>query len=230
MTHKIEVIKLTGSEKNKSTNLVELLSIHDLEFRTKAIANMSFLLSGMNLLCQKGSSRRFQFFTWRQMQKLSGVTEIEQFDQFHNEFVELICNKILDHKGNKLLYGHAQKPVNVFLKLYFDSSSLPAKNTAEKIGPFLHVTLESLTMKYFFEDYRHLYDEFVSPTIKRNNVNKMVRFTNEEYLNIKNITSLEHYQGWQKLFRTIYPPKPIHLDLVYSILSRNGYIYTAPFR
>ena len=175
----------------------------------------------MNLLCQKGSSRRFQFFTWRQMQKLSSVTDIEQFDQFHNDYVELICNKILDHKGNKLIYGHAQKPVNGFLKLYFDSSSLPAKNTAEKIGPFLHVTLESLTMKFFFEEYRGLYDEFVSPMIKRNTV----RFTHEEYLNIKNI-SYEHYQGWQKLFRTLYPPKPVHLDLVYSILSRNGYIYS----
>jgi hypothetical protein len=36
MTRNIEVRKLTRAEKNKSTNLVELLSIHELEFKTKA--------------------------------------------------------------------------------------------------------------------------------------------------------------------------------------------------
>ena len=64
------------------------------------------------------------------------------FDTWHAE----ICDKILadfkTSRGEKLSYGQAQKPLNVFLKVYVDWAKLPSRELAEKHGCLLMLDIQ----------------------------------------------------------------------------------------
>ncbi len=88
----------------------------------KGIAMGAVILSRMGPIYMKGSVRIFQNLALKFTRKLTKVSEISEFDNFHEVFVESVMNEIKKKGDGQLSYGEAQKSVNVFLKHYVDRS------------------------------------------------------------------------------------------------------------
>ncbi len=56
-------------------------------------------------------------------------------------------------------YGQAQKPVNVFLKVYVDWAKLPDRKTAIRLAKYLHVPLDSVVMGRVRREHRDDYHQ-----------------------------------------------------------------------
>jgi len=116
------------------------------------------ILSRMGPIYERGSVSTFQNIALRFSQKLKDITTVEEFDSFHERFVEALQNEVKHKDGEKLSYGEAQKSINVFLKTYVDRSGRPDTLKADTIKQFLHVPLDSIMIKHFRTNFRSDYD------------------------------------------------------------------------
>ncbi|MBI4282412.1 MAG: hypothetical protein HY672_02865 [Chloroflexi bacterium] len=205
-----ELIRLIADLKKRQPELV-----------AKGIAMMTFNPS-IGRVLGKGTVRRFEELAWGEVQKLVHVKSLDEFDEFHDQFVNEVLETITTNKGEKVSYGEAQKPINVFLKVYVGHANLPDIALATRLRPFLHVPLDSVMMKYFRDNFRTQYKEFVPPVINRNlrEFERLkgtpIRLGDRLFLKLAMILSREHYYAWQDLFRSLYPENPVLLDFVWS--------------
>ena len=154
------------------------------------------------------------------------------FDTWHAE----VCDKILadfkTSRGEKLSYGQAQKPLNVFLKVYVDWAKLPSRELAEKLTPVLHVPLDSVLMKFMKREFESEYESRIA-SVRRLKMERIVerakeisdvspkaianRLMGTEF----SLTAIdkEIYLQWQQFLRTLWPGKPVQLDIV-GVLER----------
>ncbi len=205
------------------SELIERCRNNEEEAIIKGAAMGAVILSRMGPIYERGSVSKFQKIAQRFSQELNDITTIEDFDIFHERFVESLQNEIKGQDGEKLSYGEAQKSINVFLKTYVDRSSRPRTLVAETIRPFLHVPLDSIMIKYFRKNFRSDYSIYIAPV--HHQVNEWLRDTNpastvkipDRVLSELKYIFQEVYLAWQKWFRAIYPNKPVMLDTIWAL-------------
>ncbi|MFH1560043.1 MAG: hypothetical protein ABID84_01340 [Chloroflexota bacterium] len=200
--------------------LIADLKKRESEFVSKGIAMMTFNPS-IGRVMEKGTVRKFEELAWEEVQKLVRVKSLGEFDEFHDDFVSKVMEAIATNKGAKVSYGEAQKPINVFLKVYVGWAHLPDSTTADRLRPFLHVPLDSVMMKNFRKDFPIPYNQFVLTTIdairRKANIEEL---SDRVFLSLNMILIKDHYYAWQKLFRNLYPESPVFLDFVWSLERR----------
>lgn len=209
---------------SKIHKLIGLLKGKELEFVTKGFAMISYNASIARVL-EKGGVDKFEAIAWDEVQKLDVVNSLHDFDVFHAAFVSKIIEIIRTNRGEELSYGQAQKPVNVFLKDYVDRANLPEQEMADRLKPFLHVPLDSNMMEFFYEQFPAEYESLVHPVITTfRQWGKEQGYSSTPgdrwFLSLVRILSKQHYMAWQNLFRSLYPERPVLLDMVYELKSR----------
>lgn len=149
-------------------DFIEKLNTQETQSIIKVMAFMSYN-SSIGRVLASGGVDDFQEMAIRKVKKLEKITSIKSFDNFHNIWVQEIINTIKLNKKNKgksCSYGQAQKPINVFLKLYVDWAKLPRPKIANILLPFLHVPLDSILMKNIKKEYKNFYKKNLSLTAR----------------------------------------------------------------
>lgn len=213
----------TGS--SRIDKLIDTLKSIELEYTTKGFARMSYNASIARVLQERGVSK-FEELAWDKIEELRKVATMEDFDAFHDVFVDNVLEGIKTNKGESPSYGDAQKPINVFLKEYVYRAKLPDQQLAVRLAPYLHVPLDKNMMGFFYEEFLNEYKAFVHPVIARyqkyaEEKGYSLRLRDREFLNLVHIWSKDQYYAWQNLFRNLYPDCPILLDIVYALKSRH---------
>jgi len=127
-------------------------------------------------------------------------------------------------------YGQAQKPLNVFLKVYVDWAKQPARELAEHLTPLLHVPLDIVMTKFMKKEFSDDYEaaigaprrqrlervtervKMVSATMPR----AVARHLVGNEFSLTAIDNKEMYVRWQDFFRTLWPGKPVQLDIIWA--------------
>ena len=153
---------------------------------------------------EHGGVKKFQRMVLEKVSRLQDINSKEAFDVFHNNWLAQIIGEIKTNRNKGCSYGQAQKPVNVFLKVYVDWAKLPSQEFSEKLIGFLHVPLNSIIMKTIKERFPNDFNNVVRPTY------------NLFSLSLSNMNK-EQYLAWQNLLRQIYPSKPLLLDVAWYL-------------
>jgi len=213
----------------KINRLINLLKRREPEFVTKGIAAASYITSIGRVLEKRGVDK-FQEMAWVEIQKLSAVKTTSDFDVFHDGFIYNVMKTIKTNNGKETTYGQAQKPVNVFLKIYIDQARLPDPKLAGRIKPFLHVPLDKNIMEYFYEEFPAEYKSFVQSYVHQiigcleehaKKEGYSLKPKDKEFFELRRISSKPHYYAWQNLFRNLWAERPVMLDMVYELRSRH---------
>lgn len=179
----------------------------------ETIAMMSYNPS-IGRVLKSGGVITFKKVAVRKIKQLKTIKTQSEFDKFHNIFVQDVMKKIRrTSRRVKISYGHGQKPINVFLKIYVDWFSYPNRRIAKRIKRFLHVPLDYWVMRYIKRERRKEYDRMVMPVYE----DKKISMANLSL----SIINKEIYYAWQKLFRKIYSKKPILLDVIWAKAPRD---------
>ena len=161
----------------------------------------------------KGGVDQFIRISWDMLLKLHVIQSRDEFDKWHDQFVEKTRSTIgTTSRGGKISYGQAQKPVNVFLKVYVDWAGLPKPEIAVRLRPYLHVPLDSVVMKYIRRHFPQLYQKF---NLRITSLSEMGR---------------EQYYSWQKCFRELNPKKPLIVDVFWAIKRFNKVLEEITYR
>ena len=178
----------------------------------ESIAMMSYNPS-IGRALKSGGVTEFQKIAIKKIKALKNITSQIEFDRFHERFVKAVMSKIKKtSKGNKISYGHGQKAVNVFLKVYIDWASYPNKHVADRLRSFLHVPLDSWVMWYIKNGRFNDFSRIVKPVYKKQG---KISYNFPLYDIDKNI-----YCAWQELCRMICPNKPVLLDVIWARAPR----------
>ena len=180
--------------------------------RTEGIAMMTYNPSIGRVLAS-GGVQRFKEVARHSTRVLNRIRDQKSFDSYHRRFVIQILRAIpRTSKGRSLSYGQAQKPVNVFLKVYVDWANLPDKTTASRLGKFLHVPLDSIVMDHVRREHRGLHNQIVAPLYREQG-----EWPSDFRLSI---ISERMYHAWQVFFRHVRAHRPIDLDVIWSLAPR----------
>jgi hypothetical protein len=185
------------------------IEIRDLEeAEPKAIIETLAFMSynpSIGMVIQKGGLNTFVRLLNKRLPQLDQISCRQDFEEFHREFLEEFMGKVKAAKGGPVVYGQAQKPLNVFLKVFVHWASHPNHEVAERIRPLLHVPLDSVLMREVKRLFPEEWQEFVrlayaghSPSVRLSHVD------------------VNKYLAWQKCFRAIYPDRPIVLDVLWN--------------
>ena len=177
----------------------------------KVMAFMSYNPS-IGRVLEKGGVKDFQNMAVRYSEKLSSIKAKEEFDRLHRKWIYEIIRKIKTNRGTKCSFGQAQKPINVFLKLYVYWANLPTRKCARKIRPFLHVPLDGIIMSNIKKDFQ----DFFKNTIRD------IRDTEPNCSNSLSKVQKKEYYKWQKFFRQKCKSKPILFDTIWAIRRSRG--------
>ena len=212
------------------SQLVNLLSGREQEAITRTLAMMAYN-PAISRVLEKGGVGRFADLMVETMPKLYGTVTRERVDRIHAETCDRILSEFKTNRNQSLSYGQAQKPLNVFLKVYVDWARRPDPQLAEKVAPFLHVPLDSLLMKFmakeFEEEYanriRSLRQRFAQRTVERLKEQfprSTPRMVEQALLgNEFSLTGInkEIYVAWQEFLRSLWPSKPVMLDIIWVL-------------
>lgn len=178
----------------------------------ESFAMMSYNPS-IGRVLKSGGVTEFQKIAIKKIRALKNITSQIEFDRFHERFVKAVMSKIKKtSKGNKISYGHGQKAVNVFLKVYIDWASYPNKHVADKLRSFLHVPLDYWVMWYIKGECREGFNSIVKPVYKKQGQDIYNLSLSKIDINI--------YRAWQELCRKICPNRPVLLDVIWARAPR----------
>ena len=127
--------------------LTRLLAGKEPEAITRTLAMMAYN-PAIGRVLEKGGVDRFADLMLETIPKLYGLVTRDHFESVHAGACERILASFKTNRGQNLSYGQAQKPLNVFLKVYVDWAKRPDTALAEKLTPLLHVPLDSLLMEF----------------------------------------------------------------------------------
>jgi hypothetical protein len=185
---------------------------------------------------EKGGVDKFTKIISENIGELGNISNQGEFDALHNTIVDSIKKELRTNRGETISYGQAQKPINVFLKVFVDWANLPSLEKASEMKKFLHVPLDSVLMgaikdKFPNEYTLHVVNSYDSicnglkkklqengETVKDSVLKKMV---NPSDFSLNGILFKEMYYAWQNCLRSIHPEKPVLLDVFWS-LNRRG--------
>jgi len=185
-------------------DLIEQLLVDERSATRKVMAFMSYNPS-IGRVLQKGGLSRFQEMVLSEVPKLQRIRDREDFDNFHNEWINNFMRNIRRNNGQKCSYGQAQKAINVFLKVFVYWSQLPDRSIANRITPFLHVPLDRILMRFVKKEFPDEFKKKIRPSY-HNRFDYSLTLIEEEI-----------YRAWQKWFRDLHPNKPILLDVIWAV-------------
>ncbi len=201
--------------------LLNLLS-NEREAIMRALALIAYN-PAIGRVLEKGGVDRFARLMVETIPKFYGYVTRDHFNAIHAETCEQIVASLKTWRGQTLSYGQAQKPFNVFLKVYVDWARRPEPQLAEKLVPFLHCPLDSLLMKFIKREFPQEYEAHVS-MLRRRQVERVAeRLKEKPHLVARSLGSefslvfmnRELYLAWQELLHSLYPAKPVALDLIW---------------
>jgi len=167
------------------------------------LAFMSYNPSIGRVLGKEGV-RAFAEMAWARDEGLRRIMSRGAFDHFHAEWTRAVRRRIQTSRGRPCSYGQAQKPINVYLKVYVDHAGRPDASTARRLRPFLHVPLDSLLM---------------TAILKRNPARGGAALPRMKDFSLEGLDKRRYLQ-WQRFFRQRYAAKPVLFDTVWW-LARN---------
>ena len=157
--------------------------------------------------------------------ELSKVATHAEFDVFHSETCVRIIETFKTNKNRRLSWGQAQKPLNVFLKVYVAWARLPEVTVAERLDHFLHVPLDSVLMGFIRKQFpgkcrQHIDDacaEFVGKVASQH-LNFTTGTVRRLLVDSVELASMHEpiYALWQEFLRWIHPYRPILLDTIWA--------------
>jgi hypothetical protein len=147
---------------------------------------------------EKGGVNEFIDIAIEQFSTINGIRTRQRFDLWHEQFVVRVQSQIRTALGNASSYGQAQKPINVFLKVYVDWAMLPKKETSQRLRSYLHVPLDSVVMKVTKEKFPQYYQKYGLEYVRLADIDKGL------------------YNRWQECFREIFPKKPLLMDVYWA--------------
>ncbi len=172
---------------------------------TSVMAFMSYNPS-IGRVLEKGGVKKFQSLILEMVTELHGISNVEGFDKLHKTYAQKIISEIKTNSDLSVSFGQAQKPINVFYKVYVDWARKPDEDTRNKVLPFLHVPLDSILMKTIKKKYSEWY---------KNNIRTWMKDSQNEFSLSKIDEDL--YYRWQKFFRETYPTKPLIFDVAWAL-------------
>lgn len=180
--------------------------------RVEGIAMMTYNPSIGRALAG-GGVKKFEKIARGAVQILDRIRDRNTFNNYHHRLVCRVMRDISEtSRGKSISYGEAQKPINVFLKVYVDWAKLPSPACAKRIGQFLHVPLDSVVMGQVRQEDRERYYETVAPIYRKEG---------ERPSDLRlSIITYPMYRAWQRFFREIRPHRPIDLDVIWSLAPR----------
>ncbi len=195
----------------------------------KTLAMMAYN-SAIGRVLSKGGVKQFQDLAWEIVPKLYHVqTSRDEFDKLHADTCQQIIATFRTNRQKSLSYGQAQKPLNVFLKVYVDWAKQPIRELADKLAPFLHVPLDRLLMRFFSREVPAEYQSRIV-SLRRQRIERTserlsmvtrktftVALTRKVIGNEFSLGAIdaETYIAWQELFRSLFPVKPVMLDIIW---------------
>ncbi len=211
-------------------DLVKLLAGREPEAIIRTLAMMAYI-PAIGRVLEEGGVDTFADLMVETVPKFYGYVTREHFDTIHAQTCDRILSSFRTNRHENLSYGQAQKPLNVFLKVCVDWAKRPDSELAEKLIPFLHVPLDSILMEFIAREFRAEYDakivrlrrQLAERTAERlkdhlpDSTPRMVEralFGNEFALVGIN---KEIYLAWQELFRSLWPGKPLMLDIIWVL-------------
>jgi hypothetical protein len=210
------------------SEVLMLVQSHESEAICRTLAMMAFNPS-IGRVLEEGGVKKFSDLMVEAGTRLNDLRNQDSFDSYHQEICARIMNEFKTARGEKPSYGQAQKPLNVFLKVYVDWARRPTASVAGTLSPLLHVPLDSLVMKFFKREFpdeyairisrvRKAFAESVAKRFGQYSAREVERalFKNEFALSDMNDLI---YQSWQEWFRELYPARPVVLDTIW-ILER----------
>jgi len=183
---------------------------------------------------EKGGVDKFRDLMIEKTRRLEEIKSEAEFDDFHDSIVETIKKEFKTTKGESLSYGQAQKPLNVFLKVYVDWAGQPCLEKVNQLRKFLHVPLDSILMKEIKAHFPDEYKKYVVTTYDsvRNNFKKhkeidesvLRKMIDSSNFSLQRMIFKEMYYAWQQCARAIHPEKPILLDVLWSLKRKVKFI------
>jgi hypothetical protein len=206
--------------------LVQLIATMESEAVTRTLAMMAYNPS-IGRVLEKGGVDRFADLMVETIPKFYGLPTRERFEKIHAETCDRVCSTFKTSHHEKPSYGQAQKPLNVFLKVYMDWAAQPTRDLAQSLRPFLHVPLDSLLMEFIAREFPDKYKTRIVPVRQglaewiagrmENATAKMVNRAWGKEFSLTGIVTKEIYLTWQGLLRDLYPVKPVALDTIWVV-------------
>jgi hypothetical protein len=171
----------------------------------ETLAFMSYNPS-IGRVLQKGGLNTFVKLLSERLPQLDQISCRRDFEEFHREFLEEFMGKIKKTaKGAPVVYGQAQKPLNVFLKVFVHWACRPNYEVAERIRPLLHVPLDSVLMREVKRCFPQHCQQIVRPSYGGYAPSVQLSYVD-----------VNRYLAWQMCFRAICRDRPILLDVLWN--------------
>jgi hypothetical protein len=213
-------------------DLTQMLVGKEQEAILRTLAMMAYN-PAIGRVLAKGGVVKFSDLMVAEVPKLYSAVNGGTFEQWHAEACAQILEDFRTTKDQKLSYGQAQKPLNVFLKVYVDWARLPTRELADRLAPALHCPLDSVVMKFVKREFRSEYDKRIA-SLRRYAIDRLTERVRKlagtsSRAVAKRFAGTEHslaavdketYLEWQALFRTLWPGKPVQFDLVWALERR----------
>ena len=211
-------------------DIIKKLKQEEASSVVSVLAMMSYIPSIGSVL-EKGGVDKFEKIMLEEIRKLEKISSQDKFDSFHDSVIELIMKRIKTNKGEDMSYGQAQKPINVFFKVYIDWANKPTLKKSNHLRRLLHVPLDSIGMKKIIEHFPEKYKKYVVSSYDRirDNLRKSMTNNGEDFnesalrrvinpsdFSLKGIIRKDMYYAWQYYFRKIHSEKPVLLDVFWA--------------
>lgn len=216
--------------------ILDVLKEKEPEAILSGFAMMSYNPS-IGRVLEKGGVDKFIKIMTESISRLENISNQTDFDAFHDSVVEIIKDTLKTNRNAPISYGQAQKPLNVFLKVFIDWANLPSRESALKLKSLLHVPLDSILMTSIKENFPNEYTNHVvtSYDLIRNKLKASFReegeivedsilkkMVNSSNFALEGLRMKETYYAWQNCLRIIYPTKPVLLDIFWSLNRRSN--------
>lgn len=187
---------------------------------------------------EKGGVNKFIKIIVENSRQLESINNQDEFDAFHSKLINVIKSEIKTNRDENISYGQAQKPLNVFLKVFVDWLGRPTLEKASQLKKFLHVPLDSILMGEIKDKFPKEYEERVVAAYdsiredfkkvliqqgKEVNDKELQKFIDPYKFSLNEMIFKEMYFAWQQCLRKIYPERPVLLDVLWSMKRRNNF-------
>lgn len=193
------------SRSHKMDDFISQLIAREGDSITSVIAFTTYNPS-IGRVLEAGGVPKFQQIARDLVSELSSVQSFSDFDSLHHRTVLKIMRTFKTSRGKRVSYGQAQKPLNVFLKVYVDWAHRPSNQLRKQLLPMLHVPLDSILMKAIKRKFTDWYHNEIRPHVS----------LPQQAFSISRIDKKMYYR-WQRFFRSTYPKKPLIFDIVWAL-------------